>query len=68
MTKQHFIALADDIRYHNSFDFNEPFTTGQLLMLAKFCKRQNSRFMEDRWLSYIAGKCGKSGGKVKAAA
>jgi hypothetical protein len=34
--------------------------------LADFCKAQNPNFNRDRWLDYIAGKCGKNGGKVKA--
>lgn len=30
--------------------------------LANFCKSQNGNFLRDRWLDYIAGKCGPNGG------
>ena len=30
--------------------------------LAEFCRAQNPSFMENRWLDYIAGKCGPNGG------
>lgn len=65
MTKKDFIALADDIKYHNSFEFNQRFSLGQILMLAKFCERQNSAFNRERWLAYIAGEVGPNGGKIK---
>ena len=58
MTKQHFIALADAVR-------GEGFTEAQLAVLAAFCKRQNFRFLRDRWLGYIKGECGPNGGRVK---
>lgn len=69
MSKKHFIALADAIR-----DFNEcakhgdcdPFTPTQIALLAGFCEEQNPNFNRERWLDYIAGKCGKNGGKVAA--
>jgi hypothetical protein len=38
------------------------FTQGQLSTLANFCQSQNPRFNRKRWLSYIAGECGQSGG------
>ena len=66
MSKQDFIALADDIRYHNSFESNDKLTDGQIDMIASFCKRQNSNFMKDRWIGYIKGENGPSGGSVKA--
>lgn len=62
MTKKHFIALANIIREHNSND-DYPFTAGQLEVLAEFCKSQNKQFNTQRWLDYIAGKCGPNGGK-----
>ena len=66
MTKKHFIALADMIR-----DFNndsEPtgqraFDDRQLGLLADFCYQQNPQFNRERWLGYIAGMNGPSGGK-----
>lgn len=76
MSKKDFIALADAIRNYNELSFPagtntvSPLQFGhtQLLVLADFCKQSNNRFMRDRWLDYIAGKCGKNGGPVKRAA
>jgi len=78
MSKQDFIALADTMRdLHEYIGVDE--TTPQIKQgrydqwqrtvnaLADFCQSQNSNFMRDRWLGYIAGTNGKSGGKVKAA-
>lgn len=64
MSKQDFVALADTIREHNKFE-KDQFTEEQLDTLAAFCRRQNSAFMWDRWMDYIAGKCGKNGGAIK---
>lgn len=70
MSKKDFIALADTIRFHNRsaqvYGTGTAFTQDQLDELASFCKSQNSNFMKDRWLDYIAGKCGKNGGKITA--
>ena len=33
--------------------------------LADFCKQQNPEFKRDRWIGYIAGTNGPSGGAVK---
>jgi len=69
MTKQAFIALADRVKYYNDHFAdaeNPPFTQNQIFELAAFCGSQNDRFMADRWLDYIAGKCGRNGGKVAA--
>ena len=76
MSKKDFIALADAIREHNAFaaahpladlgsELNSPFRSSQIEMLANFCRSQNPHFMRDRWLDYIAGKCGKNGGARK---
>ena len=69
MTKQDFIALADEIRDHNRASQQVgayvPFTPVQLNTLAAFCSKQNSRFNHERWLDYIAGKCGPNGGAIK---
>ena len=64
MSKQDFVALADAIREHNKFE-KDQFTEEQLDTLAAFCRRQNSAFMQDRWMDYVAGKCGKNGGAIK---
>ena len=77
MSKKDFIELADAMRDMHA-DIQRDATTPQikagrfdqwqrtLNTMADFCKRQNSAFMRDRWLDYIAGKCGKNGGKVAA--
>ena len=73
MSKQDFAALADYIRDHGSvLDpqstvrlTDTPFTKDQVHMLADFCKQQNSNFNRERWLDYIAGKCGPNGGAIK---
>lgn len=68
MSKKHFIALADAIREHNATFTDNPFDYGHINALADFCHAQNSQFNRERWLNYIAGNCGKNGGKVKRAA
>lgn len=65
MSKKDFIALADDIKRSNKYGVN--FTPEHVAVLADFCKGQNGNFNRERWLDYIAGKCGPSGGAVKAA-
>lgn len=68
MTKKNFIALADAVRIHNKWASSlEEFGVEHLKVLADFCAAQNPRFNRQRWLDYIAGECGPSGGKVKAA-
>jgi hypothetical protein len=66
MTKKTFIALADSIREHNVVSGNNTdytaFTTNQIEALADFCQSQNSNFNRDRFLGYIAGTNGPSGG------
>jgi hypothetical protein len=63
MTKKHFIALADAIRLHNRFAHGlDGFQEVHLKELADFCKSQNPRFNQERWLAYIAGECGPNGG------
>ncbi len=79
MTKKHFIALADAIRAtkpEHTGEYDDGTTIGEMnarvnqwdkdvVMLADFCKQQNDRFDRERWLGYIAGRCGSNGGKVK---
>jgi hypothetical protein len=72
MSKKHFIALADAIREHNARALRIHGVNADRMMfspeaidtLADFCRQQNYDFKRDRWLDYIAGKCGKNGGKV----
>lgn len=67
MTKKHFIALADSIIEHNrsaKLSGETAFTPGQLATLARYCLSENPRFLRARWLSYVAGECGPSGGVI----
>lgn len=64
MSKKHFIALADAIREHTKRGL-PPFCANQLNTLARFMAGQNPDFNRERWLDYIAGACGPSGGKAK---
>jgi hypothetical protein len=67
MTKKHFIQIADAIREHNRTCFPEGghFNESHLLTLADQFRRINPNFNRERWLDYIAGRCGSNGGKVK---
>lgn len=67
MTKKHFIELADMIREHNRLVVEVPslFNHSHIDALAGFCNQQNPRFIADRWIDYLNGKCGKNGGIVK---
>lgn len=67
MTKKHFIELADEIRRANAVRVNGEKTFDVLAVdvLADFCARHNPRFNRSRWLGYIAGTNGPSGGEVK---
>ena len=60
MTKKDFIGLADAIKAHDR-RHETPFSAMQLVTLADFCARTNSRFKKERWLNYIAGHCTKNG-------
>ena len=73
-TKKDFIALADTIKAHNEvttriFGRNAgrmTFSQEELDVLAAHFKQNYPAFKSNRWLDYIAGKCGKNGGAVKA--
>jgi hypothetical protein len=66
MTKKHFIEMADEIRAFNAqvdpSQDEQGFNWQQINCLANFCRRQNANFKTDRWLDYIAGRCGPNGG------
>ncbi len=67
MTKKHFIELADLIKDWNGHWKRRSvnmFNPSQIEVLADFCESVNPHFDRQRWLDYIAGKCGPSGGKV----
>ena len=79
MTKKHFIELADMLRrnrpdYHSAgvTPYHEGFQNGRSSewetirdQLADFCQSQNPQFNRERWLDYIAGRCGSNGGAIK---
>jgi hypothetical protein len=60
MSKKHFILLAQYIKQQTSGDHY--FTQTQLDCLADFCHSVNPAFNRERWLDYIADKCGPNGG------
>ncbi len=60
MSKKHFIELANLIKARPHC-----FTGLAVESLADFCQDQNPRFNRKRWLDYIRGECGSSGGKIK---
>ena len=68
MSKKDFIALADALRnadcWEVSIATDERFMVDSdlLRLLADFCQSQSPNFMRERWLDYIAGKCGPNGG------
>lgn len=70
MSKKDFIALADTIKAQIAVEtgypgaVQRPFTYGQIQHLADFCQSQNPDFNRSRWLGYIVGTNGPSGGKV----
>jgi hypothetical protein len=69
MTKKQFVALADSIREHNrlaKFNGETAFTDDHFAALSRFCALENARFKRERWLDYIAGRCGPNGGAVAA--
>ena len=55
MSREDFIALADNIRIWNTPEESEPFTERQIEWLARFCKGQNAAFKHEKWISYIDG-------------
>jgi len=68
MSKKDFVALADAIKEHNALQDGTTnaikFGPFHINTLANFCRSQNSRFMRERWLGYIAGENGKNGGTL----
>lgn len=68
MTKKHFIAIADELRFEKS-RFTERFGSdafnAMLDIVVSVCRAQNGRFDTDRFRGYVADECGPSGGKRK---
>lgn len=57
MSKKHFIDLANHIIGNRKL-----FATNTILSLADFLASQNPLFNRERWMDYIAGRCGPNGG------
>lgn len=76
MSKKHFIALADTLRsvkpkpQDPTWHYPEAVLQWEKFRnaVADFCKTQNSQFNRERWIDYIDGNCGPSGGAVKRGA
>lgn len=64
MSKKDFIALAEYVKSFNKYT-SEGFTQNQITVLANFCEQQNPLFNRERWISYIKGEVGPSGGAIK---
>ena len=70
MSKKDFIALANVVRDFNRLHDEGSVTANhfdaqQIAALANFCQSQNPAFNRSRWLGYIVGLNGPSGGAVK---
>lgn len=68
MSKKHFIALAhylEDNALDNWTSVPESARESLREHLANFCHSVNPRFNRERWLDYIAGKCGPNGGAIR---
>lgn len=67
MTKKHFVALADTMKdfFATNAGAEMDVNTRGVLMehLVRFCEKQHPYFDKERFLDYMAGKCGPSGGK-----
>jgi hypothetical protein len=67
MSKKDFIALADTVKTHNKYKVHDrpdlEFQETHLETLADFCQSQNPNFNRGRWLGYIEGTNGPSGGR-----
>lgn len=78
MTKKHFISLADTVRrlraaYYTQHPASELAHERNKIVavitseLADWCKDHNREFNRQRWLDYVAGDCGPSGGTTSGA-
>jgi hypothetical protein len=63
MSKKDFIALADFIKEQNRIGL-APYSQEQIEAMANYLNTKYPNFMAGRWKEYIAGNCGKNGGKV----
>jgi hypothetical protein len=68
MTKKHFIQLADTLRLEIKPNLDGDAFDLVVRELAAFCRSCNGAFNRERWIGYIYGKNGPSGGAIKVAA
>ena len=68
MTKKNFIALADALKSEQPWTNWDPNKRIQweldVRAVANVCQTSNPRFNRQRWMEYIAGKCGPNGGGI----
>ena len=68
MPKKHFIELADALRRQKPADHLDPNKREQwdqdVKAIADVCASVNLAFNRGRWMDYIEGRCGPSGGKI----
>lgn len=71
MTKKNLIALADALKLNapdpdsNALEIEKPYFEQIVNDIANACAEANPNFNRQRWLHYIAGKCGSNGGAIK---
>lgn len=78
MTKKHFIALADELRYLRpnmkalTGGPNDSYLEGRLDQweltrdsMASWLQSESPRFNRELWLNYVNGLCGPNGGTAK---
>ena len=63
MTRKHFIELARHIKAHNTVYRDDKFTILQLETLVDALRACNLNFNAERWIGFIRGVNGPSGGK-----
>jgi len=66
VTKKHFIELADQLKLTKPTEQYRPAEFEQwesdCKAVANACHASNSAFNRTRWIDYVNGKCGPSGG------
>ena len=64
MTKKDYIAIAQKMRFTEPQGIERHYQwSDDIAALADLFEADNPRFLRQRWLDYIAGRCGPNGGK-----
>ena len=70
MSKKHFVMLADALRAEKPASHWNPNKMTQweldVKAIADVCARCSPNFKRDRWMDYVNGLCGPSGGALKS--